>query len=182
MLTKTMRLSPKVEGRLDSLIRSRSRKRVWIVVVALICLTLTGQIQAQTSNQQPRDIKITLSVEKEGPNGQFAQAGTDLTNAELATLRSSIEDRLLKANHLLVPEDYATDHLYLSVVTEKIKTAGGPTYFVVSSALSVGKTQGNIGSLTHDVIAESTLDATARAVVYYLLAIELRGVTGNLNN
>lgn len=157
-------------------------RSVGIVVVALACFMLSTQgIEAHTSNQQ-RDIRITLSVEKEGPGGQFAQAGTDLTDAELATLRSKVEDLLLKANHSLVPEDYAADHLYLSVVTEKIETASGSTYFAVSSALSVGRKQGNIGSLTHDVIVESTLDATARAVVYYLLAVELRGITSGLNN
>lgn len=153
------------------------RRVLLVVFLAGLLLPFAGKTETQE-----RDIKITLTAEKEGPEGQFAQSGTDLTDAQLATLRSNIEDRILKAHHSLVPEDYAANHLYRSVVTEKIQAANGKSYFAASSALSVGKKQGNISSLTHDVIVESTLDATARAVAYYLTAVELRGMTGGLDN
>jgi hypothetical protein len=134
----------------------------------------------RTGAQETPDIKITLTIEKEGPGGMFSQSGIDLTDAELATLRSNLEDQILKAKHDLVPEDYDGTHLFLSVVVEKLKTSDGKTFYLVSSALSIGKKSESIGSLTHDVIAEPTIDATARAIAYYLASVELQGALGKM--
>jgi hypothetical protein len=154
-------------------------QQVRIVPTFVILLLLLG---ARAAAQEKPGIKITLSVEKEGPGGQFSQSGIDLTDAELATLRSNIEDRILKLKHDLVPEDYSGSHLFLSIVAEKLQTPDGKTYYLVSSALSIGKKSASIGSITHDVIVEPTIDMTARAVTYYLSAVELQGALGNIKD
>jgi hypothetical protein len=76
-----------------------------------------------------------------------------------------------------VPENYDETHLFLSVVADKFGS-GGKAYFAVSSALSIGEVQTTVGSLTHDVIVEPSLEKTAQAVAYFLSAVELRGITG----
>jgi hypothetical protein len=147
-------------------------------VVPMVAVLMLLNVRACA--QEKPDIKITLTIEKEGPRGMFSQYGIDLTDAELATLRSNLEDQILKAKHDLVPEDYDGTHLFLSVVAEKLKTSDGKTFYLVSSALSVGKKSESIGSLTHEVIAEPTIDATARAIAYYLASVELQGALGEI--
>jgi hypothetical protein len=157
------------------------RMSLWITLCLAVVGLPTESIRAQES--KPTDVKITLNVEKEGPGGSFAQVGTDLTDSEVALLQAAIEKRMLELplTRVLVPENYDHTHLFLSIVATKISTAGGKTIYAVSSALSVGKTQTTVGSLTHDVIVESSIDTMARAVVYYLSAVELRGITGGLD-
>jgi hypothetical protein len=133
--------------------------------------------QAQVSDQKsPR--KITVTVEKERPRGEVSQIATGLTDSELATLRSLIENQIinLPLKHELVPGAYDQTHFFLSVVAEKF-LAGGQTYFAVSSVLGIGKIQTTVGSLTHDVIVEPSLESAARAVVSHLSALDLRGLT-----
>lgn len=149
-----------------------------LVLIAMLTQLCDSQTIYRGSVQQTA-VKITLSVEKEGPAGLFSQAGTDLTDSEIATLRSLIEKKIigLDLKHELVSDSYDQPHLFLSVVGVKF-VSGGKTYFAVSSALGVGKVQTKVESLTHDVIIEPNLETTARAVVYYLSSVELRGITG----
>ncbi len=151
-----------------------------IASLTFVCAYLRST-QAQVPDEKPAT-KITLTVEKEGLSGLISQAGTDLTDTELATLRTLIEKKIvgLELKHELVPDTYEETHLFLSVVAEKF-VSGGKTHFAVSSALSIGKVQTTVGSLTHDVIIEPSIQTAAQAVVSYLSGVELRGITGSIN-
>jgi hypothetical protein len=146
-------------------------KQICLIGILLLASPLTAQNS---------DRKITITVEKEGPGGMFSQPSVDLSDSEIAKLRSGIDDGVLKSKHKLVAEDYDQDHLFLSVVAEKLKMPDGKFYYVVSSELGVGKKSQWIGTLTHDVIVEPTIELTSRAIVYYLSSAELQGMLGNI--
>ena len=150
-----------------------------LVLIAILTQVCDSQTITHKGSVQETAVKITLSAQKEGPAGLFSQVGTDLTDSEIAALRSLIGQKIvgLDVKHELVSENYDQRHLFLSVVCVKF-VSDGKTYFAVSSALSIGKVQTTVESLTHDVMVEPSLETTARAVVYYLSAVELRGITG----
>ncbi|SRR5258708_6385542 len=151
------------------------------LTLALACFIVasTGLTRGKAQVEgQKSPIDITLTVENEGPVGLFSQLGTDLNERELAQLRSAIEKKILdfKMKHRLVPQDYNKSHFFLSIVVTKVEGSGGRKYFVVSSALSIGRVKGTIESITHDVIVEPSLQRMASAIGYYLSTAELRAV------
>src|SRR5215472_2383354 len=152
--------------------------RTLLGIELLLVSMLSASTYAQTTEKRDEGQRpaLTLTVESEGPGGMYAQSGTDLSGSEVSKLRSLIEKNLLRS-HRLVPSEYTDSHLFLSIVAMKLTTPGGKTYFAASSALSVGTVQGNLGSLTHNVIVQSDLTKMAAAVSFYQSAFELQAGT-----
>lgn len=154
---------------------------VLLTSIVLISSLASAQ-QMRSISEQATTIKISVSVEGEGPGGLFAQEAEDLSTQQLGSLNSLLTTAIqhqLK-NHQLVPGKEPEAHEFLSVVAAKVRSPGNRVFFVASSELSVGTLAkgGHLDSLTHDVIVEPTLPRLASAVAYYLSAIELRGLLG----
>jgi hypothetical protein len=131
------------------------------------------------ANQKPDIVGVSILVEQEGPGALFAQAGKDLSKAEIDKLRSLIVAEVTKLpNHKIVPHSAPDLHTDLSVVAEKIGPRGN--WIIISSAITIGGTSGKDEMMSHDVIAERSLATAAHAVAYYLLALELRGALGGI--
>jgi hypothetical protein len=154
----------------------RSAQTLWsTVALSMVVCCSTGSAQQQG---QPKPIKVVLTVEAQGPEGLWIQAGKDLSPAELKELRSLITARLRKmSNHQLVSSDEKDNVIGLVVVAEKLQ-CGRETYILLSSALTIGKADGTDLFLTHDVFAQPSLTLAANAAVGQLATIELRGMLG----
>ena len=158
-----------------------SRLFILIPILTFVSTPSRAQQARQPSSEQEKTINVSLAVEPEGPGGLFAQAAEDLTLQEVTNLSSLIAARIQQLkNHKIVPDSERQTHLFLSVVVAKLRLPGGRTWFVASSALSIGTLEGSLGSLTHDVIVERDLQKLASAVAYYLTAVELRGMVGRI--
>src|SRR3974390_1136827 len=117
---------------------------------------------------KPNRISVSITVESEGPNGEWAQSAQDLTKAQLQKLQGLIREELSKQENLtLVGANDPKTHLHVSVVTAQVAHQGHPNLVIVSSVLTLAndKEHGNNDVLaTHDVIAGPDLLSVAHTV------------------
>jgi hypothetical protein len=133
---------------------------------------------------KPNRYSVSVAVESEGPNGEWAQSAQDLTKAQLQKLQGLIREELSKhANLTLVDVNDPKTHLHVSVVAAQVAHQGHPNWVIVSSVLTLAndKEHGNNDFLaTHDVIAGPDLLSVAHTVGFQVASTILYLTTGIL--
>jgi hypothetical protein len=109
---------------------------------------------------KPNRIAVSIAVESEGPNGEWAQSAQDLTKGQLEKLQGLIREELSKQENLTLvgPNDPKT-HLHVSVVAAQVSNL-----VIVSSVLTLAEHGNNDVLATHDVIAGPDLLSVAHTV------------------
>jgi hypothetical protein len=156
--------------------------KIHLVIFILLILGREGLAQSQHDPSDKKLTPLTLTVENQNTEGKdwSVAFGDNLSEPELAKLRALLEERLA-VSHTLVPDSYKASHLFLGVVATKFHTAAKETFFVVSSAESVGLIDEHIDILTHNVIIERDLQHVAAHVVFYVAALDLQVGLGMLD-
>lgn len=142
-------------------------------------LTATlGGVAGAAQARPPKSVKVIVVVDSEGPEGLSLQAAQDLSATELNQLRNLIGAEVGKLpGHSLVTADDKDDAVGLAVVAAQVRV-GGARFILLSSAITISKTDGRELLFSHDVIPAPTLAGAAKAVAGYLASVELRGTLG----
>jgi hypothetical protein len=147
---------------------------VWRLFFAVIILSFSTGIFAQTSNAKPLMI---IKVENEGENLTRAAGIVDLTPAELSELRISLK-RELGEVFTIIPESDKRDCIELGISVEKLATPRQVLY-VASSAIAVGKGESDL-LLTHNVVAQPSLAKITATLQYQLSSMVLQSQLRNV--
>ena len=130
--------------------------------------TFNGERMNTKAVTKRNRISVSIEVESEGPNGEWAQSVQDLTKAQLQKLQALIRAELSKQENLtLVGANDPKTHLHVSVVTAQVAHQGYSNLVIVSSVLTLAndREHGNNDVLaTHDVIAGPDLLSVAHTV------------------
>jgi len=133
---------------------------------------------------KPSRISVSIAVESEGPNGEWAQSAQDLTKTQLQKLQGLIREELSKQENLtLVDVNDPKTHLHVSVVAAQVAHQGHPNWVILSSVLTLAndKERGNNDVLAiHDVIAGPDLLSVAHTVGFQVASSILHLMTGIL--
>ena len=74
---------------------------------------------------KPNRISVSIAVESEGANGEWAQSAQDLTKVQLQKLQGLIREELSKQENLtLVDVNDPKTHLHVSVVAAQVAHQG----------------------------------------------------------
>jgi hypothetical protein len=133
---------------------------------------------------KPNRYSVSVAVESEGPNGEWAQSVRDLSKTQLQKLQGLIREELSRQEDLtLVDANDPKTHLHVSVVAAQVAHQGHPNWVIVSSVLTLAndKERGNNDVLaTHDVIAGPDLLSVAHTVGFQVASSIPHLMTGIL--
>jgi hypothetical protein len=124
--------------------------------------------QSQRAGSKPM---LILKIENEGDNLTRPEGVTNLSPAELNTLRSTLAQQLAGV-FTIIPETDKRDCIELSVSIEKL-TMAHQMLFVASSAVAVGKGDSDL-FLTHDAIVQPSLSKVAAALTFQMSMMSLQ--------
>jgi hypothetical protein len=140
----------------------------------LIATVSCSVLPAQSPGSKPL---LIIKVENEGDNLTRPAEVTNVTSEELSTLRSDL-NRQLGAVFTIIPESDERDCIELGVSIEKVTTPHGLLY-LASSAIAVGKGKNDL-LLTHNVVAQPSLQKVTAALNYQLSVMVLQAQLGNI--
>jgi hypothetical protein len=151
-----------------------------LFVAVLACsLIPAGYAQQAPTPTNPKRIPISVAVESEGPQGEWAQSAQDLTKKQLQKLEGLIGEELSKQENLTVVDaNDPKNHLHVAVVAAQVEHQGTSHWVIVSSVLTMADEKGNDLLVTHDVIAGPDLLSVAHTVGFQVASAVLRLITG----
>lgn len=134
----------------------------------------------QRPQEATKPIPVNVKVDTEGPNGIWAQSGTDLSPKEISDLKSAIEASVSKQPNIqLVGEDDPRDIVGIAVVAAKVKRDNGLFWFVLSGVVTFSKAKPPQDLLmTHDVIIGPDVSHVANTVAFQFASVRFRASFG----
>jgi hypothetical protein len=153
--------------------------KITSLFVAVLACTLIPAGYAQQAPTKPKRIRVSVAVESEGPQGEWAQSAQDLTKKQLQKLAELIRAELSKQKDLsLVDWNDPKSHLHVAVVAAQVEHQGASHWVIVSSVLTMADEKGSDLLVTHDVIAGSDLLSVAHTVGFQVASVVSRLLTG----
>ena len=139
----------------------------WIPVFAII-LFCNLYAAAQSVTNKPL---LIVKVDSENANFTQPAAISPVDGAEIREIRVLLVRQLSKT-FTIIPESDKRDCIELGLVLERLH-AGGGSYYVGSSVISVGKGENDL-LVTHNPVVEPTLDKVSAAIVFQLSMMQLQ--------
>ena len=136
------------------------------------CAFLALSVSSVSQSKPSRPLLI-VKVQNEGENYTRMSGISDLSQQELAKLDGDLRHSFSKT-FTLIPESDKRDCIELGIVIEKLRTAQGVVY-VGSSSIAVGKGESDL-LVTHNTIAQPTLDKVAASLVLQLDMMQIKAM------
>jgi hypothetical protein len=129
--------------------------KITSLFVAVLACTLIPAGYAQQAPTKPKRIRVSVAVESEGPQGEWAQSAQGL-----------------------VDWNDPKSHIHVAVVAAQVEHQGASHWVIVSSVLTMADEKGSDLLVTHDVIAGPDLLSVAHTVGFQVASAVLRLLTG----
>jgi hypothetical protein len=145
-----------------------------LLVLSTLCLCLTGAAHGQAQ----KNILLSVQAEKEGPNGLWAQSGTDLTTEEMGTFQEMLRNAIgvVKDITLVKPDD-PREHVEIAVSLVKVPRGKGTWWYSASLVIGIAEPKAD-EFVTHDVIVGNGLDMVAKAIAFYFSSARFQAAIG----
>ena len=141
-------------------------------VTAMAIIFCATCFEGQTQSSKPL---LIIKVESENFNLTQPSGIHTVGAAEIAQIRSLLVKQL-GAIFTIVPESDKRDCIELGVVLEKMVTHSG-NFYIGSSAIAVGRGKDDL-LVTHNPIAEPTIDKVSAALTFQLSTMQLQAFLG----